>query len=180
MRPHPPLSPTRTSERRGSLWRLAGVVLLASACDDSARVLVDHNAWADGDPAEALGSYEGERDPCGVHWVEEGLLELSTAICPYVLLEQPLLADLREGDSLRIGVEWDDLQAEVSAEARLALTIDGAILWEAVLDIPQAGGVEVADTISEIEAAAGAPIVLHVHNHGTNHYRWGAIRARPQ
>lgn len=144
--------------------------------------LVDHGAWEEADPAQQLDSYSGEAPPCAHHWVEDGLLEVDTEACPYTLLSQPLLRELLPGDTLRLGVMWETLTADARAEARLALTVGPAaeqvMLWEAHLPIPQGEGELVEEVTLQAGAPSGEELVLHVHNHGLNQYRWGRIRAR--
>lgn len=146
------------------------------------RDLVDHGAWEEADAAWQLDSYTGPAEPCAHHWTEDGLLEVDTGVCPYTLLGQPLLVDLEAGQTLRLGVIWDTLTADAAALAHLALTTgspeEPALLWEAWLDIPQGEGDLVEEVAVGVAAVAGEELVLHVHNHGLNQYRWGRIRVR--
>ena len=172
-------------------------VIAALACDpdpdlrcaqEGARV--DADAIALIDPARWTAT-PAELDPLADHrpadglcepsdWGEEyGTLEVSTAACSYVSLDQPLAADLEVGDRLRVRVWWATLLAKTPATAHLALLVDGALLWETHVDIPGSADARVFELASPIAADAGALVTFHLHNHGQNTWTLAGVeRAR--
>lgn len=116
-------------------------------------------------------------DPAGMA-VEEGLLEIYTADCGYLVARQPSLEEVLQGDSIEVLVYHSSLTAQDPAEAHAALTIDGELIWEETVPIPSISQVYAAEVMADFEADAGSDVVLHLHNHGSNVWTMGHLRVR--
>lgn len=123
------------------------------------------------DPADdPLASHRPDPLVCpSAGWGEEfGVLEVRTAECNYLSVEQPLAAPLTVGDTLRLRVWWQNLIALEPATGHLALSIDGELLWELEVEIPGASDAREFEFPSPVSAEAGATVNFHLHNHGQN------------
>ena len=141
-------------------------------------MVVDHFAWQR--VAEADDPFASMRTP--EHMCPEpgftaeffgGIpsIEVWTQECNFISLQQPLLDDLREGADFQVRLWHFALTSPVGGEAYLALQVADTILWERRIPIPTEEGQLLDDTVElPIEAAAGDPIVFHLHNHGMNSY----------
>lgn len=164
---------------RWSAWALAsGALLLGCALpgdpapDPSWVPLVLAEDWqpapASTDPmAEHAGP---DAIPCGEgDWhAELGGLEVETTRCNYAVVEQPLRADLAEGDELRVRVWWAALVSPEPVEGHLALLVDGELVWEQHVAIPGPAAAHDVTLASPVSAPAGATVTFHLHNHGSN------------
>lgn len=141
--------------------------------------LVRAEAWGLGAGTDPFADHRTEDhvcDPAGV-FVEEGLLEVRTALCGYAVLGQPSQVALAAGDEIELLLYHSALTAQTPAEAHVALTLDGALLWEQAVPIPSPSDVYSHTLVAPAHAAAGAPVVLHLHNHGSNAWNLGHLRA---
>lgn len=141
--------------------------------DDAEPVeLVFADRWqALGDPtADPFGSHRPATLVCpSGGWGDEfGALEVRTAQCNYLSVEQPLAAKLAVGDTLRLQVWWQNLIALEPATAHLALLVDGELLWELEVEIPGPSSARQFEFPSPVSAEAGATVNFHLHNHGQN------------
>jgi hypothetical protein len=127
------------------------------------------------DPFPAHRTETHSCDPVGVV-VEDGLLEVDTGTCGYAVLSQPALVALHPGDVLEVLLYHSRLIAEAEAEGHVALTVGGALLWELTVPIPSASEVHIAEVVVSAEADAGAQVLLHLHNHGSNAWNLGHLR----
>ncbi len=150
------------------------------ACADPVRPevpLAAMDAWIVGsEDVDPFAAHRGDVAECpvGTVTVEDGALEVDTGLCDYVLLEQPLLADVQAGELVEIVFWHNELAALSPAEAHVAFAIDGSVVVEHTIPIPSlaaayAETVEITDDV-----AVGAPLVLHLHNHGAN--TWNVLR----
>ena len=147
-----------------------------SGAAECTRSLLDHQAWtALETAADPLADHRPDMIECNIAgwYVENDKLEIDTFYCNYLALTQPLLEDVAAGDTLELGLYYFDLLAPAAATAHVAVLIDGAVVWEREVEIP--GGPTPAPAhvyderfASPISASAGAPIVIHLHNHGQN------------
>jgi hypothetical protein len=147
-------------------------MLSACAPREGSFVLTDPSAWrataVDPFPEHAEG-----RVACADHWLEDGIVEVDTGDCPYLLIAQPAQVEGLVGDTLSGGVLWDTLYADTAAEAHIALSVDGVPLWEDHVPVPSsAGWARLELTLSE-PILPGAQIAWHLHNHGLN--RWNLL-----
>jgi hypothetical protein len=164
------------------------VIALLLACDDRpARspagdeeprpeaVLGDMTVWG---PAVAADPFddipEGGVCPIGGTFVEGQTFEANTGVCTYVWTEQPLLADLVPGDTVEVVFWHSTLVSDLPADAHLAFAVDGSTLYDRRVPIPS-GYLAYTETAEvDFEAEAGAPLGLHLHNHGAN--TWNVLR----
>ena len=143
--------------------------------------LVDMAAWVTGDAAVAADPFpdhqpEGEplECPTGSVLLEGASLEIRTGTCKYAWLQQPLLADLREGEPVEIVYWHSALVADPPAQAHFALTIGDRLLFERTVEIPSAPAAYTESFASPIAGKPGDIVTLHLHNHGTND--WNFLR----
>lgn len=135
--------------------------------------LVRADAW---DLGEAVDDpFPGERPQfvqCELGWeVETGLFEVNTELCTYGSFVQSALDNIAEGDEVSLVLIHDALYAEEPAEAHLAIAFGDEIAWETRLPIPSEAGMLQPSWEAESDIVVGTPVTLHLHNHGTNHYR---------
>ncbi|MEL6188892.1 MAG: hypothetical protein AAFU79_30085, partial [Myxococcota bacterium] len=55
-----------------------------------------------------------------------------------------------------------------SAEAHLGLALGGEPLFERPVSMPRTGAFRTETIVVDRDAPAGTPLVLHLHNHGSN------------
>lgn len=114
-------------------------------------------------------------DPAGV-LVEDGLLEVNTGLCGYAVLVQPISVSMHPGDDVEVLLYHSRLIAETPAEGHVALSVGSTLLWEQAVSIPSASAVHVAVVPVSEEVDLGVPMVLHLHNHGSNSWNLGHLR----
>lgn len=122
-------------------------------------------------PADPMASHAGgDTIACGeADWhAELAGLEIETTRCNYAAVEQPLLADLVQGDQLRVRVWWARLASPEPVEGHLALFVGGALVWEEHVAIPGPAAARDVELASPVSAPAGTPVIFHLHNHGSN------------
>jgi len=164
------------------------------ACDPqgaSASGPVAARAWSLVD-ADARASTDTALDPEPDHrpdpvvcperpWRPENVgIEIDTTACNYVSLSQPLLGDLHEGDAIGIGAWWSTLASVNPAIGHFALYVGADLLWDEWVAIPGPAEVRTVEIASPIDADAGVPVTVHVHNHGYNTWNLQEIQARSQ
>jgi hypothetical protein len=153
------------------------------ACDHDPVSLIDHSAWelveAAEDPWDDRPT-EASCAPLGFFTEslgEEESLQVDTGLCPYLTIRQPSLAAVQEGDSLHLRLWHYPLTGDGGAEvqeAHAALRIDGVVVWDERVPIPQTeGGLLSPRWLAEAAAEEGAEIAFHLHNHGSN--SWNLI-----
>ena len=114
-------------------------------------------------------------DPSGV-FVEDGLLEVRTGDCAYAVVRQGALVQVAAGDPYELLVYHSALTADEEGEGHVALAVDGAVLWEEIVAIPSTSQVYASEWTAEAGVVAGAVVVLHLHNHGSNALNLGLPR----
>ena len=105
--------------------------------------------------------------------------EVTTGDCNFMAASQPTMAAVEEGDTLSIVVWHLDLDATLPGPAHVAVSIDGAILWETTVDVPAPAQLYEPRVTAPRAFAAGRAAVFHVHNHGTNEWNMQSIRIEP-
>ncbi|MCA9688637.1 MAG: hypothetical protein KC636_03460 [Myxococcales bacterium] len=141
--------------------------------------LIRADAWAPAEGADdplAEHRPDGASCPVSAATVEAGGFEIQTELCSYASFSQPSLVDVRPGDQLVISAFHSELSALEPATAHFAVLLDGAILWEQTVDIPAypefaAARPYTVTVDASAEAPVGAPVVVHLHNHGANQWR---------
>lgn len=109
--------------------------------------------------------------------VETGVIEIQTDLCPWATLRQPLQADAAAGDALELFAFHGPLAAPEPAAGVMALTLGGEPIWSVEVPIPWPDGVYLETWTAEEPWAAGEELLLHVHNHGANAWRFAWLRA---
>ena len=140
------------------------MILLFLACAEPGPLL-DPLAWE-----STTEDPWGGGPACDTWWWEDGIIELSTEVCAWPTVTQPLLRDLRAGEEFAGGVLWDVLYAEEPAEAVMGVAIGDEVVFEHVQPVPSGpGDAQMAWTPDE-RVPAGTQVFLHAHNHGLNTY----------
>ncbi|MCB9751203.1 MAG: hypothetical protein H6713_14595 [Myxococcales bacterium] len=138
------------------------------------RPLVTADGWeelrADADPLPEHRPAEVVCSRLGWYAETDGL-EVDTSACNYLAVEHASLEALRPGDVVRVELWWQSLISLEPAEGHLAVWLDGQLLWEERVAIP--GYADARDVRVPITrfVPAGAPVIFHLHNHGTNTWR---------
>lgn len=146
------------------------LLFLATGCTERVD-LIDMALWSlsDQDPFEdGPEVVDCPSSSWGVEIIEVPVLEVDTGACNYANLEQPLLERIRKGDTLHLVLGHGDLVADEPSQAHVAVVIDGEVLWQTTEPIP---GIQRDYDLwieSDASVAAGAPVLLHLHNHGSN------------
>jgi hypothetical protein len=159
---------------------LAIAAPLAACGPPAGTALTDPLAWVEdraADPApEHAAVHPDGAAPCppGAFEEELGGVEIDTGTCGYVVLSQPLLAPIRGRGRVDLLAWHNDLAALEPGEAHLLLTLDGAAILDAVVPIPSEADVW-SETLDAPRAEAGAPVVIHLHNHGANTWNVNAL-----
>ena len=109
-------------------------------------------------------------------------VDIDLADCDWFAVEQGLLIDVPKCTPLRVGFRHFDLTAPEPAEAYMAVSIGGEVVWEQTVEIP--GGQEKGmanvyevDFPAARDYAQGEQVVIHVHNHGENSYVFAGLHA---
>jgi hypothetical protein len=162
--------------------RLLVGLLGAAGCSEAGdagttTMVIDPDGWEvlDGaaDPFAAERPGEAACDPSAVTqevFGGEPALEVWTGLCDWVSVTQPLLAAVPAGAEVTLRLWHFELTAPAPGSARLAVAIDGEPVWQTTLVIPAASGLVRETWTLPRAAAAGAPIVFHLDNHGANTY----------
>ena len=109
-------------------------------------------------------------------------LEIDTTGCNYLSLTQPLLLEVSAGEPLSL-LAWHqtlisdedtglDTAEQGAIYGHMALLIDGIIAWEIEVPIPASAGLYEITVDAPADAPRGAPVVLHLHNHGYNTWQF--------
>lgn len=154
---------------------------LATGCASDPTVLVEPSDWTLVDPSDDPWPGADGRAACeerAVH-VEEGTIELDTGACGWITVAAPSRTAWRRGDRVQVLVIHSALVSDTPTIASLGLRMDGEDVWSTTLDVPAAADFVEVDVPAPAAGAAGAPVYLHVDNHGANNYRFGVLRAVP-
>jgi hypothetical protein len=122
-----------------------------------------HDVFADQRPPGAVCDDTG--------WYYEPMrmsVEVLTGLCDYVTLGQPTLEPLEPGDVIDILGLYGALWAAEPAEGYIAIAIDGEIVWELTVSIPNDAAVIDEQFTVDRSVPLGSEMQLHVHNHGLN------------
>ena len=147
-----------------------GTSRLCLTQDPEADQLLEDDPFAAHRPAEV---------DCGLAgWtVEGGILEIDTNYCDYVTLQQSSLVAVEVGDVIDLELGHFDLTAPAPTQAHYAVQLGEVVIWERELSIPRPGTVY-RETITASQAfPAGAPVYVHLHNHGQNTYTFASLEA---
>ncbi len=155
-------------------------LLALVACTYEPGPLVDPTLWVEAtageDPFDDRPA-EVDCNPGGYAVELDTIFEVETDACPYGTFTQPLLRDVGPGATVEL-LGWHlDLFADPPGEAHYVVRIGGIVLFEARPEVPSEEEIwDLAiDWPGEERVAAGEPAFFHVHNHGTNSWRLGAV-----
>ena len=92
-------------------------------------------------------------------------------LCNWLTLGQPSLRAIRAGDQVEIRMFHAILNAPVPGEARMMFAVDDELAFEYGVLIPSAES-QFPSTVwtAPRDFPAGAPLLFHVDNHGSNEY----------
>ncbi|MEM6994075.1 MAG: hypothetical protein AAF721_26415 [Myxococcota bacterium] len=165
-------------------------LLLGSGCDAPGlgevppsfaepEFLVFNGDWRDQVDGDPFPEHRPAEVDCTVdaHVLEHTALELSTAECNYFYVEASTLTGIAPGDRITVRAFHDDLAALEPADAHLALSIDGNVVWDEEIAIPSPATPYTVTVTADFGAPPGSPVGLHLHNHGLNTYRLLDVRA---
>ncbi len=142
--------------------------------------LVDPFLWVRDDAADPMPAHRPADAECELGFGEEfGVFEVDTQICTYGVFAQPMLADVRVGETVELTITHDDLIAEEPAIGHVLVTLGDEHTFEAQVEIPQIYGLVNVNWIADVDIDAGVPVAYHLHNHGFNQWRLVAIMRRP-
>ena len=136
--------------------------------------LVDNTMWSFVNASE--DPFRAERPtsfacPDWAYVEEFGSLEVDTGACEYLSVQQPALAAVQAGDVVHISLLHDALVADEPGEGHAAISIGDEVIWEAVFPIPSYPNAYSPQVVMATSHPLGAPIVFHLHNHGSNNWR---------
>ncbi len=97
-------------------------------------------------------------------------LTVDTNLCGWATVEQPLSADVAEGDPMFARVFYFQQIAPGIAEAHLELTVDGKPFWTRTIPLPTPSQLIAEDFDAPFSAKKGQTLMWHVDNHGVNTY----------
>ena len=159
-----------------------GLALCLMSCgpgETEPGTIVDHSLWEsipfESDPFQEYATEEVVC-PIGGYKAEgvgaDQILEVDTGICNFVTLEQPLPRSLRAGDILNWSLWHLTLVFAEPAEAFVTLTIGDYTFWERTMPIPSPAAAYTTQLTVPADIDSGAPIRIHLHNHGNNSWRF--------
>lgn len=103
-------------------------------------------------------------------------LEIDTGACNYLSLSQPLLLDVKEGDTVELRLFHDTLYALEPARAHSGVVIGDWVLWDREEPIPTTAVDWRPKLVAPRDFDAGVPVLLHLHNHGENTWNFYSLR----
>jgi len=166
------------------------LLVLGSSCADKGAsvahspdvvvVVASSDAWRT-DPAVDPFPEHFEGQPCGpgATQVEGEFLEINTGICGYNVLAQATPTLIAAGAVITFQVIHQRLFSPSPAEAHVALTLGGDVVWEQVVSLPAELEVRAVLWTAPHDYPAGSPWVLHLHNHGSNTWLLSPVKMAP-
>ena len=156
----------------------------AAGADAGGRTpLVDHEAWSRTEPTnDPLAEHRPETVDCKESAIErrplqgEPSISVHTKFCNYASVTQELDCAVREGESLylRLFRSRLDFPEGEDVEAHVALLLDGSVVWEDTVAIPNDRSNLYTETwTAKRRYPEGTSVTYHVHNHGSN--TWSLI-----
>jgi hypothetical protein len=115
--------------------------------------------------------------PCGPGGLltEGTMLEIRTAWCDPADLVAPLPVDIPAGTRVDLTLAHSALVAD-GGEAHFALFVGDEPVWEHMTTLPAPANFLAPRVVVSAAHAASTPVVLHVHNHGSNTYSLIGLR----
>jgi hypothetical protein len=115
-------------------------------------------------------AYVVEQDPAGF-----STLEIRTDVCNYLTLQEPTRVPIRRGDTLQILMWHNTLATQESARAYAAIRVCDHEAWSVEVPIPSPAQSFTPTWRAPKDLPTGCPILLHIHNHGANSWRFGEL-----
>jgi len=112
----------------------------------------------------------------GAFTEELGQLEIDTGECDYALIQFSTRFLLPAGTEIEGMVMHSGLFHPDHAQAHYALSIDGILFEESHPAIPSDTDFFFFQGQVESEVPEGSVVMLHLHNHGVNTWRFGHLR----
>ncbi len=160
--------------------RAAGLIAWIGLTACGGEGALDPQGWVPVDPADDPLADQRPADPwcLGGWWVEVPFVEVDTGRCDWFSVTQPLPVR-GTGRRLRGGLAWDDLvppEGEASAEGLAVVFVGDREVFRHTQPIPSPAGFVSIDVDLPRGSRRNTPVVLHLHNHGVNHWRWLPLR----
>lgn len=105
-------------------------------------------------------------------------LEIRTAWCDPADVTAPLPVDVTAGTRLDLTLSHSALVAD-GGEAHFAVLVGDELVWEARTTLPAPAAFLAPRVALQRAHVAGEPVVVHVHNHGSNAYAIHGLRFLP-
>ena len=170
--------PSTSAAATGSATTDVTTAAVTGSAEDTANgppvSVVTIDGWQLEDPASDPWAAERPVDAdCTLGWgAEDGVFEVDTELCSFGTFVQGAQVDFGAGDELELIMIHDALySADEGAVAHIAVGVGGQIAWETEIEIPALENYLRPIFAAPVDAPAGTPIHLHVHNHGFNNYR---------
>lgn len=152
----------------------------SGATHDGPVDLVLSSAWVRDGAVDPMPAHAPATVTCEFGFDDEiGLFEVDTGACNYGVFTQPSVAAIDAGDTVTFVLTHDDLLAPEPAVGHVLFTIDGEVAFDLEIEIPKAYDIVQASWTPPRAIAAGAPVVMHLHNHGINNWRVVSLEAGP-
>ena len=126
--------------------------------------VLDPSAWTEDLAADPLPGHRQTDAPCLALGVEQELggIEIETGECPYAVMSQPVLTDVRAGRAISVLAWHNDLIAAEPGTGHLLVTVGGQTLLDWTPDIPSDANVIDETIVLEQDLSAGDIAVLHL------------------
>lgn len=108
--------------------------------------------------------------------IEPDGFEVNTNGCNYAAFTQPTLAPIVPGAQIALDFYHFDLVAPAPATAHVLVLAGDHVLFEREIAVPGDAFVYDLDFVADFDLPAGAPAVLHLHNHGQNTWTLAQIQ----
>ena len=133
--------------------------------------LIDAGDWKiQGAASDSLSAHRPAVVECPANsWYEEGgALEVETGYCNYFSATQPIKTAVNKGDNIHVVLWHGQLRFDQPEEAHVAISLNGMVIWEDQIEIPNDGSIYDITVPSTVSAKIGDSVEYHVHNHGKN------------
>ncbi|MEL6185519.1 MAG: hypothetical protein AAFU79_12930 [Myxococcota bacterium] len=111
----------------------------------------------------------------GGYQVEGAVFEVETDRCAYLTAMQSSLRSVEAGDVVESQLWHQLLVADAPSEAHMAVRLGPYIIAEARPPIPFPPEFYTRRWTAPERIPVGTSVFIHVHNHGSNSYRFGSV-----
>lgn len=109
----------------------------------------------------------------------ESVFSVDTGACTYVTVRQPTQREIEPDEVVELRLWHFELSAPEPAEAHAAVVIEGLVVLDQRVPIPQPGGLISTELRVDRVIPAGTPVYFHLHNHGANSWSLVELSAGP-